>query len=226
MIVVGLGPAGVDLLLPIARSEISRVPVRFARTRRHPAVAELEAEGFAFETFDAAYEAATDFDTLYPSIVAALLAAAAEHGEIVYAVPGNPGVAERTVPLLRAAVGASRDGDGDGVEVTVVPGLSFVDLAWTRLGRDPMAGVHVVDAQDFVAGAAGRTGPMLIGHCINSLVVSDLKLVLLDALPADTPVVVLQRLGLAGRTGHHRPAGGTRSRDRSGPPDVDVRRRR
>ena len=131
VIVVGLGPAGVDLLLPIARSEISRVPVRFARTGRHPAVVELEAEGFAFETFDAAYDAAADFDSLYQSIVASLLAAATEHGEIVYAVPGNPGVAERTVPLLLAAAGA-------GVDVTVVPGLSFVDLAWTRLGRDPM----------------------------------------------------------------------------------------
>jgi tetrapyrrole methylase family protein/MazG family protein len=153
-------------------------------------VAELEAEGFAFETFDAAYESADDFDSLYPSIVSSLLAAADQHGEIVYAVPGNPGVAERTVPLLRAAAGA-------GVDVTVVPGLSFVDLVWTRVGRDPMAGVHVLDAQDFVPSAAGRTGPMLIGHCINSIVLSDLKLVLLDALPADTPIVVLQRLGLA-----------------------------
>ena len=190
MIVVGLGPAGVDLLLPIARSEIGRVPTRFARTRRHPAVVELESEGFAFETFDAAYESATDFDSLYPSIVASLLAAAEEHGEVVYVVPGNPGVAEHTVALLRSAVRS-------GLEVTVVPGLSFVDLAWTRLGRDPMAGVHVLDAQDFVPSAAGRTGPMLIGHCINPMVLSDLKVALLDALPANTPIVVLQRLGLA-----------------------------
>ena len=186
---VGLGPAGLDLLLPVARSEIERVSHRFARTGRHPAVAEFETVGLTFETFDAAYEAATDFDELYLTIVASVIDAAHEHSEVVYAVPGNPGVAERTVPLLRAAAGAELD-------VVVVPGLSFVDLAWTRLGRDPMVGVHVVDAADFVPAAAGRSGPMLIGHCINALVLSDLKLVLLDALPADTPVVVLQRLGL------------------------------
>lgn len=186
---VGLGPAGLDLLLPVARAEIERVGHRFARTGRHPAVAELEAAGLSFETFDAAYEAAPDFDELYPAIVASVLDAAREHGEVVYAVPGNPGVAERTVPLLRAAADAD-------LEVVVVPGLSFVDLAWTRLGRDPMVGVHVVDAADFVPAAAGRSGAMLIGHCINALVMSDLKLVLLDALPPDTPVVVLQRLGL------------------------------
>ncbi|MEO6712824.1 MAG: SAM-dependent methyltransferase, partial [Mycobacteriales bacterium] len=189
VVVVGLGPAGVDLLLPVARTEIERVQHRFARTGRHPAVAELEAEGVTFTTFDAAYETAVDFEALYPSISAAVVAAAHEHGEVVYAVPGHPGIAERTVGLLRdAATG--------GLEVVVVPGLSFVDLALTRVGRDPMAGIHIVDAQDFVPSAAGRSGPMLIGHCINTLVMSDLKVALLDALAPTTPVVVLQRLGL------------------------------
>ncbi len=190
VVVVGLGPAGVDLLLPVARAEIERVEHRFARTGRHPAVAELEAEGLTFTTFDAAYETAADFDALYPAIAAAVVAAARDHGEVVYAVPGNPGIAERTVGLLR-------DAAADDLEVVVVPGLSFVDLAFTRLGRDPMTGVHIVDAQDFIPSAAGRSGPMLIGHCINSLVLSDLKLALLDALAPTTPVVVLQRLGLA-----------------------------
>ena len=192
VVVVGLGPAGLDLLLPVARAEIERVPHRFARTGRHPAVTEFAAAGVGFKTFDAAYEAALDFDALYPAIVASLVDAARTHGEIVYAVPGNPGVAELTVPMLRAAADATAS-----LEVVVLPGLSFVDLAWTRLDRDPMAGVHVVDAQDFVVGAAGRSGPLLVGHCINAMVVSDLKLVLLDALAPETPVVILQRLGLA-----------------------------
>ena len=186
---VGLGPAGLDLLLPMARGEIERVPHRFARTRRHPAVTELGADGVAFESFDEVYDDAVDFDELYSSIVSTLISRAHQYGEVLYAVPGNPGVAERTVPLLRAAA-------GEALEVVVVPGLSFVDLAWARLGRDPMTGVHIVDAADFVPSAAGRSGPILIGHCISPLVMSDLKLVLLDALPADTPVVVLQRLGL------------------------------
>ena len=189
VVVVGLGPAGVDLMLPVARSAFERVPHRFVRTRRHPAAEQLDAAGLAFESFDALYDAADSFADLYPAIVERLVAAARTHGEIVYAVPGNPGVAERTVPLLRAAAG--RD-----LEVEVVPGLSFLDLAWARLGRDPMAGAHVVDAQDVTVSAAGRSGPLLIGHATNALVLSEVKLALLDALPADTPVVVLARLGL------------------------------
>ena len=76
-------------------------------------------------------------------------------------MPGSPGVAERTVPLLR-------DAAGEDLDVEILPGLSFLDLAWTRLGRDPMAGVHVVDAQDFTVSAAGRSGPVLIGHATNT----------------------------------------------------------
>jgi tetrapyrrole methylase family protein/MazG family protein len=187
VVVVGLGPAGVDLMLPAARVAFERSGHRYLRTRRHPAAEELEASGLAAESFDARYDAASSYAELYPTIVAELISAAREHGEVVYAVPGNPAVAERTVELLRAST---------EVDVDVVPGLSFVDLAWTRLGRDPMAGMHVVDAQDFVVSAAGRSGPTLVGHVTDRWLVSDLKLALLDALPAATPIVVLQRLGL------------------------------
>ena len=44
-------------------------------------------------------------------------------------MPGSPLIAERTVELLRA---------DDRVDVTVVPALSFLDLAWERLGLDPI----------------------------------------------------------------------------------------
>jgi len=60
---------------------------------------------------------------VYVGIVEALVAAASEHGAVLYAVPGSPVVAERTVELLAA--------DGR-VAVEVVPALSFVDLAWVR----------------------------------------------------------------------------------------------
>ena len=66
-------------------------------------------------------------------------------------MPGSPLVAERTVELLRA---------DDRVEVTIVPALSFLDLAWARLGIDPLAeGVRLVDAERFAVQADGRAGP-------------------------------------------------------------------
>jgi tetrapyrrole methylase family protein/MazG family protein len=60
-----------------------------------------------------------------------------------------------------------------------------------------MDGARIVDGQRFAVEAAGLSGPLLIGHCISRLVLSDVKLALLESLPAATPVTVLQRLGLA-----------------------------
>jgi tetrapyrrole methylase family protein/MazG family protein len=114
--------------------------------------------------------------------------AAQANGEVVYAVPGNPTVAEQTVALLRAR---------DDVDVEIVPGLSFAELAWARIGVDPMAGARMVDARAFAVDAAGFAGPLLLAQCDSKFVCSDVKLALLEALPAEHEIVVMQRLGLA-----------------------------
>ena len=101
-------------------------------------------------------------------------------------MPGSPTIAERSVELVRAA----------GIDVELIPGISFVDLAWWRLGIDPMHGARVVDGRAFAVDAAGSSGPMLIAQCDSQLVCSDVKLALLESLPADHEVTVLQRLGL------------------------------
>ncbi len=186
VVVVGLGPAGADLVLPAAHAAFERVAVRFARTARHPAVEELERQGTTFEPLDRLYDEGDDLDAVYSAIASYVVDAAHTHGEVVYAVPGSPNVAERTVLLLRAA----------NVEVEIVPGVSFADLAWARLGIDPLGGVRVVDARAFGVDAAGLAGPMLIAQADTRFVLSDVKLALLEVVPPDHPVTVLQRLGL------------------------------
>lgn len=187
VVAVGLGPAGIDLILPAARREIERIPHRFARTLRHPAIDELRAEGVELAGLDEHYERGPDLDAVYASIVDTLAAAAGRYGEVCYLVPGSPAVAERTVAQLR-----DRD-----VELVVVPGLSFVDLAWARLGVDPMAGARVLDGHAFRVEAAGASGPLLVAQCDSRFVLSDVKLSLLEVVDADRPVTVLQRLGRA-----------------------------
>ena len=185
--VVGLGPAGASYVLPAARDALESAAVRFVRTRRHPAVAELEAEGMTFTSFDDVYDAAPDLESAYARMVELLVDASAEAdaGRVVYAVPGNPAVAERTVVLLRER----------GIDLDVVPGLSFAELAWARVGVDPMAREgRVVDAR--AIDTVELAGPMLIAQCDHALVLSDVKLTLLEHLDPDTPITVLQRLGL------------------------------
>jgi tetrapyrrole methylase family protein/MazG family protein len=189
--VVGLGPAGPELVTAETLAAIERVPVRYLRTTRHPAASLLDGA----PSFDHLYESADRIDDVYAGIVDALVAAAAEHGEVLYAVPGSPRVAERSVALL---VADGRVADGRA-EVVVLPALSFLDLAWTRLGIDPLAeGVRIVDGHRFAVEAAGERGPLLVAQCDTREVLSEIKLAVGDDPPATATVI--QRLGLPDET--------------------------
>jgi tetrapyrrole methylase family protein/MazG family protein len=180
--VVGLGPGGEQHVTAETREAIGRIPRRYLRTSVHPS-AHLVGEA---TTFDHLYEALPRYEEVYTAIVEALVAAAREHGEILYAVPGSPLVLERSVRLLLA--------DGR-VRVELLPAMSFLDLAWARLGVDPVeAGVRLVDGHDFAATAAGSAGPLLIAHTHARWVLSDVKLAAEEA-EGDERVVILQRLG-------------------------------
>jgi len=183
VVVVGLGPAGPDFLTAAATAAIKRRPHRWLRTARHPSATAVPGA----ISFDDVYERASSFEEVYAEIVDALVEAAGAHGEVLYAVPGSPLVAERTVELLLV---------DERVDVELVPGLSFLDLAWARLGVDPVsAGVRVVDGRRFAVEAAGERGPLLVAQCDAPHVLSDIKLAVEDA-PLEA-VTVLQRLGLA-----------------------------
>jgi tetrapyrrole methylase family protein/MazG family protein len=180
--IVGLGPGDDAYVTDATRTAIARIPHRYLRTSRHPSAGLVGAA----TSFDHLYETAARYDDVYTRIVEELVAAAAEHGEILYAVPGSPLVLERSVQLLRADA---------RVDVEVLPAMSFLDLAWARLGIDPVeAGVRLVDGHDFASAAAGSTGPLLIAHAHAPWVLSDIKLAAEEA-SGEERVFIMQRLG-------------------------------
>ncbi len=187
VIVVGLGPADADLLSAGAATLLSQPDRAYLRTARHPAAAGYQGA----RAFDDLYESAATFDEVYRAIVEVLVAAATDAGPdpVVYAVPGSPLVAERSVELLRA---------DERVEVTVLPAVSFLDLAWAALGIDPLAeGVRLVDAAAFAPVAANERGPFLVAQCWSRHLLSEVKLSVPDE--ADDPLprpVLLHHLGL------------------------------
>ena len=80
--------------------------------------------------------------------------------------------------------------------MTVVPALSFLDLAWAALGIDPVAdGVRLADATG-LGGAPLGAGPLLLAQCWSRLVLSDVKLALEDAVTEPPRPVILHHLGL------------------------------
>jgi len=187
-----MGPGGPDLLTVAATEAIAAHPVRFVRTARHPAVTAVAGA----TAFDDVYESASSMDDVYGTIVARLLDAAVRHGTVLYAVPGSPVVGERSVELLVESVAA-----GAPVDVELVAGLSFVDLAWLRLGVDPVAvGARVVDGHRFDAEAAGSSGALLVAQCDHRGVLEAIKLVVGDTVDRSgaepPPLVLCARLGL------------------------------
>jgi len=188
IIVVGLGPGDPGLVTSQTVEAIARTRVRFLRTRQHPSASlVLDAPGGA-TTFDDLYENESTFDAVYRRICELLVAAALEHGEVLYAVPGSPSVLERSVQLLQANTA--------GVAVATLPAISFLDATWSALGIDPVdAGVRLVDGHRFAEEAAGERGPLLVAHTHANWVLSDIKLAV-ENEPADTPVTLLHHLGL------------------------------
>lgn len=183
--IVGLGPGDTRYLSPAAIEALETTPHRYLRTGVHPSAVAVEGA----TTFDHHYEAAADFAAVYRAIHADLRAAALEYGEIVYAVPGSPLVLEATVAALVA---------DDDLEIDIVPAMSFLDLAYTRLGIDPVeVGLTLIDGHRFAVAAAGLSGPLLVAHTHADWVISEIKLSIDDAADelGDPEVVALQRLG-------------------------------
>jgi tetrapyrrole methylase family protein/MazG family protein len=176
---------GPELITTATQDLLDSHPHVLLRTKRHPAAVVADHRG----SFDDVYDAASTLDEVYTTIFERLVGAAREHGEIVYAVPGSPTVAERTVSLL---IDAAERGD---LTVDVHPALSFVELAWVRLGVDPVAsGARLVDGQRFAEDAAGERGPLLVAQCDSRLVLSDVKLAVDE--PPPEALTVLHHLGL------------------------------
>jgi tetrapyrrole methylase family protein/MazG family protein len=185
IVVVGLGPGGVNHVTTETLATIERIKHRHLRTSIHPS-AHLVPDAV---THDDLYESADTFDDVYIEIAHRLTAAATEHGEVLYAVPGSPLVLERTVRYLR-----QRAADGM-IELDVLPAMSFLDVAWARLGIDPVEkGVRLVDGHDFATAAAGERGPMLVAHTHANWVLNEIKLAVEDA-QGDEPVTMLHALG-------------------------------
>jgi tetrapyrrole methylase family protein/MazG family protein len=157
------------------------------RTLLHPAARELS-DLRPVDTCDDLYENLEDFDDVYEAIVLRILSAATE-GDVAYGVPGSASVGERSVSALRQAA------DERGIDVIVLPGVSFLDLAYTACDIDPIAdGLQVLDARALPDPLPLHV-PTLITQVDSLLRSADVSVALGRTLDPDHLVTVLDRLG-------------------------------
>lgn len=193
--VAGLGPAGLDQLPAATLRVLETAPRLILRTERHPAAAELQAQGVAFETLDALYAGAESFEALYPRLAEEVLARAAA-GPVIYAVPGHPLLGEESV---RLALAGARE---RGFSTRVLSAPSFVDVVASALASasDGPGAPNLVEWQ--VADGAtvetiwwDPTRPTLLFQVDDSPTASRVKLALQEEYPDEWPVYIVRRAG-------------------------------
>lgn len=187
--VVGLGPGSAGQLSVETMELLKNGECVILRTAVHPSVSRLTEEKVNFIACDNFYEEGASFEDVYGNIVNFVLEKA-QTQDVVYAVPGSPLVAERTVVLLRERAAAEK------IALKILPSMSFLDLAYVELGIDPIAGLRIIDSSDFEALADAGKYPLMITQVYSKFVASDVKLALMDVLDDETPVWFLRNLGL------------------------------
>ena len=187
--VAGLGPGDAGLITRETWARIKAAEHVILRTRIHPTVEALDAAEISYETYDAFYEEADDFDLLYERIVDDLLTRVRE-SDVLYLIPGSPFVAERTVQLLRERA------IEEGMPLEILPAMSFLEIIFAAVGLDPVHGLSIVDAMDEEAVAAPPAQDLIITQLYSRELASELKILLMEQFPDTQEVIYLHHLAL------------------------------
>lgn len=188
--IVGLGPGPARYLTLESRDLLLSDALVYLRTAVHPTVTELKNWGCRYTSFDQLYEQAQDFEKLYAQIIAQLIQEARAHGQIVYAVPGNPLVAESTVKLLLTQAEQETD-----LQVNVHTAVSCLDVMFEALQLDPTDGIQLLDGLSLELSLLHLDQPLLITQVYSQAVANEVKLLLLERLDPDFEITVIRAAG-------------------------------
>jgi tetrapyrrole methylase family protein/MazG family protein len=163
----------------------------YLRTKHHPVLGDLPPH-VSVESFDHLYDSEEDFEQLYKKIAASILSLGRSEDGVIYAVPGHPLVGEATVTLImeRARL--------QGIEVMIVPGVSFVEPVLAALGYDALDGLQLFDAMQiarYLQPPLNTDVPLLLGQVYSRFVAGELKIALMALYPEDHEVVLIHEAG-------------------------------
>ncbi|RKQ33033.1 nucleoside triphosphate pyrophosphohydrolase [Oceanobacillus halophilus] len=185
--IIGLGAGDVNQLsLGIYKKLTAQKSEIYTRTLDHPVIDALKLEGINFFGFDYIYESEKGFELVYNQIVATLIEKAKNSEGIIYTVPGHPMLAEKTVQLLL---------EQTEVEVEITGGQSYLDDMFTALQIDPIEGFQFIDGTSFERSQLQYRGHLIFCQVYDQFIASDVKLALLEDLPPNYEVTLLEAVG-------------------------------
>ena len=191
IIILGLGPGNPDLLTLKASQLISGAKEIYLRTREHPTVDALP-EGLIINSFDEIYLEEGLYDDVYRRISEDVIRLAKQSSGLIYAVPGDPFIAEATPALI---VQKARKA---GLTVEIIPGVSFLEPTFAAVGGDPLPQVSILDALDLVSAhypSFPPDKPALVVQIYSKEIASNVKLTLMAVYPDQHPVTLVHDAG-------------------------------
>jgi tetrapyrrole methylase family protein/MazG family protein len=171
--IVGLGPGDYRQLSLEALSIIQDAETLVLRTEKHPVVDRIKELGISFTCCDDIYDSGETFDDTYERICERIISLCIEKGQVVYAVPGHPLVAEKSVELIAAKA-------GENIQVKIIPALSFIDVILSALRIDPAYGLKIIDGLSIKTQKPDQKCGNIITQVYDRLVASEVKLMLMD----------------------------------------------
>ncbi|SIS12576.1 tetrapyrrole methylase family protein / MazG family protein [Peribacillus simplex] len=186
--IIGLGAGDLDQLPLGIYKKLIQTEQCFVRTIDHPVIGDLKREGINFTAFDGIYEKHDQFEAVYEEIAGTLLQEASNRS-VLYAVPGHPMVAEKTVQLLL------EKGPALGIAIKLEGGQSFLDPLFQAVRIDPIEGFQLLDGTDLSPEDLHIAQHMIIGQVYDAISASNVKLTLMEKLPDDYEVYIVTAAG-------------------------------
>ena len=188
--IVGLGPGDFGLITLDTWEKITTAEKLILRTAIHPTVADLDKRNISYITCDEFYETGSSFEAIYNNIADKLIAEA-QNCNVVYAVPGSPLVAEKTVVIIREKATKAN------IKLNIIPGMSFMEVLYQRLNIDPIDGLTILDAGDLEnLPSEDMPSSLVVTQVYDKYIASDTKLILMEHYPEDYPVTFIRNLSL------------------------------
>lgn len=192
--IIGLGPGAKEALTVGALMLLETSENIFFRTEIHPTVDFIKEKNIKFETYDEYYNKYDNFDDVYMNIALDLIEKQKENlnKDFVYAVPGHPLVAEKSVAnLMKLCL-------ENNIEYEILPAVSFIDAMMDRLEIDPIEGLKVIDAFDIQNQILDKRIGTIITQVYNPFIASEVKLRLLECYKDETEIIYVRAAGVKG----------------------------
>ena len=180
--IVGLGPGSSRHWTLAAQRTLLQANEVYLRSAQHPAVTDISTPVHSFGQIPLQAE----------EIALEIIQLGRRDQGVVYAVPGNPLIDDRSVPLIKSLAAAAK------LPVSIIPGLSIIDAVLAALEFDSLENIQIIEASQL----AGWYHPLLepdrpvvITQVHTGTDIVQLTRTLRNAYPDDFLVTIIQNPG-------------------------------